>query len=92
MNSPSARGPLGLRLQLALVFALGSLSVLLIATGILYRGFTGEIRNRDQLLLASEALFKNRFNIEVRTRHEAIAIDREKREIDGPNEIKIPVS
>ena len=40
------------------------------------------IADESKLLLASEALFRNRFNIEVRTRHEAVAIDREKREIE----------
>ena len=37
------------------------------------------IHDEAKLLLASPALFKERFNIEVRTRHEAIAIDREAR-------------
>ncbi|MEI8234034.1 MAG: FAD-dependent oxidoreductase [Verrucomicrobiota bacterium] len=40
------------------------------------------IKDESNLLLASEALFRNRFNIEVRTHHEAVAIDREKREIE----------
>ena len=40
------------------------------------------IRDESKLLLASEALFRDRFNIEVRTRHEAVAIDRDKREIE----------
>jgi len=40
------------------------------------------IKDESKLLLASEALFRDRFNIEVRTRHEAVAIDREKREIE----------
>jgi len=39
------------------------------------------IKDESKLLLASEALFHNRFNIEVRTRHEAVSIDRDKREI-----------
>jgi len=40
------------------------------------------IKDESKLLLASEALFLNRFNIEVRTRHEAVSIDRDKREIE----------
>lgn len=40
------------------------------------------IKDESKLLLANEALFRDRFNIEVRTRHEAIAIDRDKREIE----------
>ena len=40
------------------------------------------IKNESKLLLASEALFRNRFNIEVRTQHEAVSIDRDKREIE----------
>ena len=40
------------------------------------------IKDESKLLLASEALFRNRFNIEVRTRHEAVAIDRERLEIE----------
>ena len=40
------------------------------------------IKEEGKLLLASEALFRNRFNIEVRTRHEAVGIDRDKREIE----------
>jgi len=35
------------------------------------------IREESKLLLASPALFRNRFNIEVRTSHEALSIDRE---------------
>lgn len=37
------------------------------------------IRDEAKLLLASPALFRDRFNIEVRTRHEAVSIDRERR-------------
>ena len=45
--------------------------------------FVGDvIKDESKLLLASEALFRNRFNIEVRTRHEAMSIDRAKREIE----------
>jgi len=40
------------------------------------------IKEEGKLLLASEALFRNRFKIEVRTRHEAVGIDRDKREIE----------
>jgi len=36
----------------------------------------GEIKDRDALLIAKPALFKRRFDIEVRTRHEVTAIDR----------------
>ena len=36
----------------------------------------GEIQDRDKLLIAKPALFLRRFRIEVRTRHEVIAIDR----------------
>ena len=36
----------------------------------------GEIQDRDALLIAKPALFKRRFDIEVRTRHEVTAIDR----------------
>jgi len=45
--------------------------------------FVGDvIKDESKLMLASEALFRNRFNIEVRTRHEAMSIDRAKREIE----------
>jgi len=45
--------------------------------------FVGDvIKEESKLLLANEALFRDRFNIDVRTRHEAVAIDREKREIE----------
>ena len=37
------------------------------------------IHDESKLLLATPALFKDRFNIEVRTRHEAVSIDREAR-------------
>jgi NADPH-dependent 2,4-dienoyl-CoA reductase/sulfur reductase-like enzyme/rhodanese-related sulfurtransferase len=36
----------------------------------------GEITDRDALLIAKPSLFKRRFDIEVRTRHEVMAIDR----------------
>ena len=36
----------------------------------------GEIKDRDALLIAKPALFKRRFDIEVRTRHLVTAIDR----------------
>lgn len=35
----------------------------------------GVIEKEEKLLLADEALFRERFNIEVRTRHEALSID-----------------
>ncbi len=37
----------------------------------------GEIKDRDALLIDKPALFKRRFDIEVRTRHLVTAIDRE---------------
>ena len=40
------------------------------------------IKDESKLLVANESLFKNRFNIEVRTRQEALSIDRERREIE----------
>ena len=42
----------------------------------------GVIQEESKLLLADEALFRDRFNIEVRTRHEVVALDRDKREIE----------
>ena len=41
----------------------------------------GIIKEESKLLLASEALFRDRFNIEVRTRHEVVSVDRDKREV-----------
>ncbi len=41
----------------------------------------GEITDRDALLIAKPSLFKRRFDIEVRTRHEVTAIDREARTV-----------
>jgi NADPH-dependent 2,4-dienoyl-CoA reductase/sulfur reductase-like enzyme/rhodanese-related sulfurtransferase len=41
----------------------------------------GEIQDRDALLIAKPSLFKRRFDIEVRTRHEVTAIDRAARHI-----------
>jgi NADPH-dependent 2,4-dienoyl-CoA reductase/sulfur reductase-like enzyme len=44
--------------------------------------FVGDvIREEDSLIVASPELFRERFNIEVRTRHEVLGIDREAREI-----------
>ena len=40
------------------------------------------ITDESKLLVANAALFQDRFNIEVRTQHEAIAIDRAAREIE----------
>jgi len=40
------------------------------------------IKDETKLLVANPALFRDRFNIEVRTEHEVIAIDREAREIE----------
>ena len=37
----------------------------------------GDIEDREDLLLVSPELFKNRFHVEVRLHHEAVAIDRE---------------
>jgi NADPH-dependent 2,4-dienoyl-CoA reductase/sulfur reductase-like enzyme/rhodanese-related sulfurtransferase len=42
----------------------------------------GVIEDEAKLLVANPALFRDRFNIEVRTEHEVIAIDREAREIE----------
>ena len=41
----------------------------------------GEITDRDALLIAKPSLFKRRFDIEVRTRHEVTAIDRAAKEV-----------
>jgi NADPH-dependent 2,4-dienoyl-CoA reductase/sulfur reductase-like enzyme/rhodanese-related sulfurtransferase len=40
------------------------------------------IREEKKLLVANEALFRDRFNIQVRTRHEVLSIDREKKELE----------
>ena len=40
------------------------------------------IKDEAKLLVANPALFRDRFNIEVRTGHEVTAIDREAREIE----------
>ncbi|MEI8387994.1 MAG: FAD-dependent oxidoreductase [Verrucomicrobiota bacterium] len=40
------------------------------------------IKDEAKLLVANPALFRDRFNIEVRTEHEVVAIDREAREIE----------
>lgn len=42
----------------------------------------GVITDEKKLLVASAELFKTRFKIEVRTEHEVMAIDRERREIE----------
>lgn len=42
----------------------------------------GIIEDEKKLLLAGEQLFRERFGIEVRTGHEAVAIDREAREVE----------
>lgn len=45
--------------------------------------YVGNVINEEtNLLIATPELFTNRFNIEVRIRSEALAIDREKREIE----------
>jgi NADPH-dependent 2,4-dienoyl-CoA reductase/sulfur reductase-like enzyme/rhodanese-related sulfurtransferase len=41
----------------------------------------GEIQDREALLIARPSLFRRRFDIEVRTRHEVIGIDRAARSI-----------
>ena len=40
------------------------------------------IQDEAKLLVANPTLFRDRFNIEVRTQHEVVAIDREAREIE----------
>ena len=41
------------------------------------------IQEESKLLLASPDLFRERFNIEVRLRNEAVAIDRQSRHVAG---------
>ncbi len=53
------------------------------------------IQPESKLLLASKELFRERFNIEVRIRHEAVAIDRQShhvvvREVDSEREYREP--
>lgn len=43
------------------------------------------IKEESNLIVASPQLFRERFNIEVRVRHEVTAIDREKRELEVKN-------
>jgi NADPH-dependent 2,4-dienoyl-CoA reductase/sulfur reductase-like enzyme/rhodanese-related sulfurtransferase len=43
------------------------------------------IHDESKLLLASPELFRKRFNIEVRTKHEVVAIDRERRTVKVRN-------
>ncbi len=43
----------------------------------------GEIPERKKLLVATAELFRNRFQVEVKTRHEVQAIDREARTVTG---------
>lgn len=44
--------------------------------------YVGEvIQHESKLMFASPELFRKRFNIEVRTKHEAVAIDRERRAV-----------
>ncbi|QDT63557.1 FAD-dependent oxidoreductase [Calycomorphotria hydatis] len=45
----------------------------------------GEIEERDDLLVATPELFRNRFQIDVRTQHEVTEIDRESSVIRGRN-------
>src|SRR5450759_2137440 len=40
------------------------------------------IREESKLLLATPELFRRRFNIEVRTEHEVLAVDRQAREVE----------
>ncbi len=42
----------------------------------------GIIENESDLLVAKGPLFKERFGIDLRTRHEAVSIDRESREVE----------
>jgi NADPH-dependent 2,4-dienoyl-CoA reductase/sulfur reductase-like enzyme/rhodanese-related sulfurtransferase len=48
----------------------------------------GEIKERSKLLVANAELFKRRFNINVKTRHEVLSIDREKKEISVHDLVK----
>ncbi len=41
----------------------------------------GEIQDRDKLLVAKPALFRDRFNIDIRTRHEVKRIDRNRKTV-----------
>lgn len=43
------------------------------------------IRDETKLLVASEALFRDRFNIQVKTRHEVLSIDRARKEVEVKN-------
>jgi len=43
------------------------------------------IRDEGRLLVASAELFQNRFNIDVRTEHEVVGVDRERRTISVKN-------
>lgn len=45
----------------------------------------GEITDREKLLVAKPELFEKRFNIDVRTRHEAVAIDRPRKVVQVLN-------
>ena len=42
---------------------------------------SGIIPKRDHLLVTSARFFKQRFNVEVRTRHEVVAIDRKAQKV-----------
>lgn len=43
------------------------------------------IRDEKKLLVADEALFRDRFNIQIKTRHEVLSIDRERKEVEVKN-------
>ncbi len=47
----------------------------------------GEIQDREKLLVAKPALFRNRFNIEVHTHHEVLSIDRAAKTVEVHNKV-----
>src|ERR1035441_2519257 len=48
--------------------------------------FVGDvIQDEEKLLVASPELFRNRFNIDVRTHHDVVSINRQSQEIDVRN-------
>lgn len=49
----------------------------------------GEIENRSDLLVADRDMLENRFNLDIRTNHEVIAVDSVKKEITVKNDSEI---